>query len=74
MLLLVYWIIITVLSLALVMTYNQHGKTANSTVRKYFHALAILIFLPGIMIAPQLTKLASVGALALFVLVEVRKP
>ena len=70
---LVYWSLITGVSLTLVVCYNgDNTRKIDSTVRKYFHGLAILIFLPGIILTRQLMKIASVGAFMLFILTEVR--
>eukprot|EP00753_Platysulcus_tardus_P006937 PLAT14706.1.p2 GENE.PLAT14706.1~~PLAT14706.1.p2 ORF type:complete len:285 (+),score=155.12 PLAT14706.1:176-1030(+) len=40
-------------------------------LRKYFHALAVLMFLPGTLLAPQLMAVAYAGAFAVVAAVEV---
>lgn len=44
---------------------------ASAWFRKWFHLFALLIFVPGIAMDPELTTLASTTALAGFLLVEV---
>lgn len=66
-----WWVLVVAGSLSLVALYNMNDWTVTTTDRKYFHLLAVMIFLPGILYAPQLTKLASIAAFTLFVITEV---
>ena len=58
-------------SLFIVILYNRNSWPVSTTDRKYFHLLVIGIFQPGIHLAPELTRLASVGAFIIFVVLEV---
>ncbi|TFY53040.1 hypothetical protein EVJ58_g9671 [Rhodofomes roseus] len=50
---------------------DKHVPTLSVNARrKYFHALAVLMFLPGIVIDPAFTHLAFSAAFALFVFAE----
>ena len=54
-------------------TSRNSNATVTSTTRKYYHAAAILIFLPGIYTDAVLTNMAATGALAVFVMLEVAR-
>lgn len=61
-----------VLSLVIVISKNWNNAQTTTITRKYFHVLAIAVFLPGIMLESKLTHLAASVALAAFIFVEVR--
>ena len=43
----------------------------STSIRKYFHALALAVYLPGIYLDPSMTHLASSVAAAAFIFTEV---
>ncbi|XP_035699533.1 dolichol kinase-like [Branchiostoma floridae] len=67
-----YWSVMTLVAIATVARQNRTNPAgAGSTiVRKYFHLIAIAVFLPGLMRNPQLLYIGSVAALGAFILLE----
>ncbi|XP_078681772.1 dolichol kinase-like [Branchiostoma floridae x Branchiostoma belcheri] len=67
-----YWSVMTLVAIATVTRQNRTNPAgAGSTiVRKYFHVIAIAVFLPGLKRNPQLLYIASVAALGAFGLLE----
>uniref|UniRef100_A0A8C4R0V5 dolichol kinase n=1 Tax=Eptatretus burgeri TaxID=7764 RepID=A0A8C4R0V5_EPTBU len=64
-----------VLALPLALTMYSRNKMIKDgdiiiRIRKAFHALAVAAYVPGLVCEPGLLRLASAGALALFVLLE----
>uniref|UniRef100_UPI00358FBC36 dolichol kinase n=1 Tax=Myxine glutinosa TaxID=7769 RepID=UPI00358FBC36 len=49
---------------------SVHHRIKIIRIRKAFHALAVAAYVPGLVCEPGLLRLASAGALALFVLLE----
>jgi len=72
--LILYWSLIVILSIAVVIVKNAIESTSQSTTitRKYFHVLAIAVFLPGIIFDAHLMHLAASVALAAFLFLEVK--
>ena len=60
-------------SVAFVLWKSRQTKSnASSTiVRKYFHLLALAIYIPGVIYEPYVTHLASSVAVAAFIFIEV---
>lgn len=65
------WVGIVFVSALLVIVYNRMKWDVRTTDRKYFHILVMLIFIPGILVCPDISKLASIIALLLFIVLEV---
>eukprot|EP01137_Pigoraptor_chileana_P035913 Opistho-2@30664 len=68
-----YWAMFVVLFIVALQlpSFAAHvARTRNIIVRKYFHALAVLMFVPGYILDPDFTRLAMGVALAGFVFVE----
>ncbi|KXJ11908.1 Dolichol kinase [Exaiptasia diaphana] len=65
-----YWSCIVLLSIMIVVSKNWNNTQTTTVTRKYFHVLAIAVFLPGIMLESKLTHLAASVALAAFIFIE----
>ncbi|XP_066271465.1 dolichol kinase-like [Branchiostoma lanceolatum] len=67
-----YWSVMTLVAIATVAKQNSTnpGGAGSTIVRKYFHLIAIAVFLPGLKQNPQLLYIASAAALGTFVLLE----
>ncbi|EFN61540.1 Transmembrane protein 15 [Camponotus floridanus] len=66
-----YWTICLLLSICTI-TYQILSKSqATTSTRKYFHILAVLVYIPGMIYDPSLLYLASGIILALFIIIEV---
>ena len=74
--LIIWWIFLLVITFAVIIwKTNSNGEVEgehmpNIIMRKFFHIIAILIFVPGIYIEPNFTKLASGIALVLLIICE----
>lgn len=53
------WILFTALAVTAAATQVQRGQKATTIVRKYFHLLALLVYLPGLVLKPCFLYLAS---------------
>nr|CAD7258059.1 unnamed protein product [Timema shepardi] len=71
--LVVYWIVCSVVAILAVTTQVKVGEHASTRVRKYFHLLALAVFIPGILLRFCLLYLASGVVLALFVILEIMR-
>nr|CAD7423999.1 unnamed protein product [Timema monikensis] len=71
--LVVYWIVCSVVAILAVTTQVKAGEHASTRVRKYFHLLALAVFIPGILLRFCLLYLASGVVLALFVILEIMR-
>ncbi|KAG9133053.1 hypothetical protein Leryth_025110 [Lithospermum erythrorhizon] len=49
---------------------SQEGKTERILLRKYYHLLAVLMFIPALLLQPELLNLALGAALAVFLVLE----
>ena len=68
-----YWVICTTTALLIVwfLGKNTNDSTVKLTViRKCFHAVIVAVYLPGIFYDPELLYVASIIALAAFLLLE----
>ncbi|XP_074650934.1 dolichol kinase-like isoform X1 [Tubulanus polymorphus] len=71
--LIAYWAFITLICIVIVIVKNKHSSSqqkVSTKVRKYFHLAAVLIFIPGLIVDPELLLFASGAALAILVLLE----
>ncbi|XP_071964081.1 dolichol kinase-like isoform X2 [Antedon mediterranea] len=66
-LLIASWVILVLLASLIVYA----TESSSTIVRKYFHVIAVLIYVPGIMLDVEVTYLASTGALFIFILLEI---
>ncbi|XP_073989206.1 dolichol kinase [Rhodnius prolixus] len=68
--LMVFWILCTAGAVAALLTQIRNDKKATTAVRKIFHLLALLVFVPGIICKPCLLYVASGFAFALFIFLD----
>ena len=68
-----YWTLIVCLSVGVVVWKSRsvRGGTSTVIVRKYFHLLGLAVYVPGVILEPELTHLASSVAVAAFIFIEV---
>ena len=73
MTLVVYWFCVVIIAVCFVAWKNRYSREHFSTtvVRKWFHVLALAIYIPGVVCEPYVTHLASSVAVAAFIFVEV---
>lgn len=65
------WVVFSGLAVVAACTQVKADQKASTVVRKYFHLLALLVYLPGILLKPCLLYLASGITLAIFIGIEV---
>uniref|UniRef100_A0A6B2L845 dolichol kinase n=1 Tax=Arcella intermedia TaxID=1963864 RepID=A0A6B2L845_9EUKA len=72
LLLVMYWVVMLVLFFTVLVVFQNQilHKRRNTIVRKYFHLLTVLLFVPGIYIDPQFHSFAISAVLSLFVISE----
>ena len=73
MLLVIYWVICSGLAVMAVNVQIQGQQRASTVVRKYFHVLAVAVFIPGLIRECCFLYLASGVVLAVITALEVRK-
>lgn len=68
-----YWLCVVAVAVVFVAWKSRYSNSnASSTVvRKFFHLLALAIYIPGVIYEPYVTHLASSVALAAFIFIEV---
>lgn len=69
--LILYWTICVLLSICTIMYQILSKSQATTSTRKYFHILAVFVYIPGMIYDPSLLYLASGMILALFIIIEV---
>uniref|UniRef100_A0A224YNK7 dolichol kinase n=1 Tax=Rhipicephalus zambeziensis TaxID=60191 RepID=A0A224YNK7_9ACAR len=69
--LMVSWVILLVMAGLFVYWYTTNYSESSTVVRKVFHAAIVSVFLPGVILDPDLMYLACGAALGVFVLLEV---
>lgn len=69
--LILLWIFCCLVAVFCLSRQCEESKSASSPVRKSFHFLIFIVFLPGLIIHPCLMYVASGIALALLILIEV---
>jgi dolichol kinase len=72
-LLVIYWVICSGLAVMAVNVQIQGQQRASTVVRKYFHILAVAVFIPGLIRECCFLYLASGVVLAVITALEVRK-
>ncbi|XP_054288811.1 dolichol kinase-like [Macrosteles quadrilineatus] len=65
------WVLASVVAVVAAMTQVKGGRKASTIVRKYFHLLAVAVYLPGLLLNPCLLYLASGIIFAIFVGLEI---
>lgn len=72
-LLIAYWAVCTLMALTIVWIFGRRQNRAPvrlTILRKYFHGVVVAIYMPGILLDPELLFLASVVALCGFLFIE----
>lgn len=64
------WLALTVAAVAFVSCYTRYCTTSSTVIRKVFHVVVVLVFIPGVILDPDLMYLASGSTLGMFVLLE----
>jgi dolichol kinase len=72
-LLVIYWVICSGLAIMAVNVHIQRQQQASTVVRKYFHVLAVAVFIPGLIRECCFLYLASGVVLAVITALEVKK-
>ncbi|PKA65407.1 dolichol kinase [Apostasia shenzhenica] len=65
-----YWISIILLSIVRFYNISKHNKTERILLRKYYHLVAVLMFVPALIFEPDFLDLAFGTALAVFIVLE----
>jgi dolichol kinase len=71
--LVIYWAVCSGLAVLAVSIQIQREQQASTVIRKYFHILAVAVFIPGLIRECCFLYLASGVVLALITALEVRK-
>lgn len=66
-----YWAICLLLSVFTILYQILSKNQATTSTRKYFHILAVFVYIPGMIYDPSFLYLASGVIFALFVIIEV---
>ncbi|XP_070168953.1 dolichol kinase isoform X2 [Polyergus mexicanus] len=65
-----YWAICLLLSVFTILYQILSKSQATTSTRKYFHVLAVFVYIPGMIYDPSLLYLATGVILALFIIIE----
>ncbi|KAK9507513.1 hypothetical protein O3M35_007353 [Rhynocoris fuscipes] len=65
-----FWSICTILAVVAVLTQVGSNEKATTAIRKVFHLLALLVFVPGIIFKPCLLYVASGVVFAIFIFLD----
>ncbi|KAG9154271.1 hypothetical protein Leryth_000725 [Lithospermum erythrorhizon] len=64
------WAVAIYTSVRIFYRISQDGRTERILLRKYYHLLAVLMFIPALLLQPELLNLALGAALAVFLILE----
>ncbi|GAB2223201.1 hypothetical protein Droror1_Dr00017339 [Drosera rotundifolia] len=67
----VYWIILILVSVHKLYSISKNSKLERILLRKYYHLLAVLMFVPALVFQLEFLSLAFGAALAFFLVVEI---
>ncbi|KAL9261460.1 Dolichol kinase EVAN-like protein [Drosera capensis] len=67
----IYWIILILVSVHKFYSISKNSKLERILLRKYYHLLAVLMFVPALVFQPEFLSLAFGAALAFFLVVEI---
>ncbi|PKU82479.1 dolichol kinase EVAN [Dendrobium catenatum] len=68
-----YWIVVLCVSVFRFYNISKNSKTERILLRKYYHLVAVLIFVPGVIFEPAFLDLAFGAALAAFLILEMMR-
>ncbi|KAL8158563.1 hypothetical protein V2J09_000100 [Rumex salicifolius] len=66
-----YWMIVTYVSVRRFYHISKNSKIERILLRKYYHLMAVLMFVPALIFQPMFLQLAFGAALAVFLLMEI---
>ncbi|XP_047973568.1 dolichol kinase EVAN-like [Salvia hispanica] len=66
----VYWLVIISVSVRRFYSISKNSKTERILLRKYYHLMAVAIFVPALIFQPKFLDLSFGAALAVFLLLE----
>ncbi|KAK4492721.1 hypothetical protein RD792_003541 [Penstemon davidsonii] len=66
-----YWLVVIYLSVRRFYNISKNSKTERILLRKYYHLMAVSIFVPALLFQPRFLNLAFGAALAVFLLLEI---
>ncbi|KAK2581693.1 hypothetical protein KPH14_002180 [Odynerus spinipes] len=71
--LMIYWAMCLLLSIFVITFQVLSSTRATTSIRKYFHILAVLVYIPGILFEPTLLYLSSGVIMGIFCVVELTR-
>ncbi|PIN03551.1 Dolichol kinase [Handroanthus impetiginosus] len=66
-----YWLVVIYFSVRRFYNISKNSKTERILLRKYYHLMAVSIFVPALIFQPRFLDLAFGAALAIFLLLEI---
>ncbi|XP_026686767.1 dolichol kinase [Diaphorina citri] len=72
-LLVIYWVACVLIAIAVIAFQISSNQKATTSLRKYFHLLAVAVYIPGLVFNRCLLYLASGVVLALFLVLEIMR-
>ncbi|KAL0369623.1 UNVERIFIED_CONTAM: Dolichol kinase EVAN [Sesamum angustifolium] len=66
-----YWLVVIYFSVRKFYNISKNSKTERILLRKYYHLMAVSIFVPALIFQPRFLDLAFGAALAVFLLLEI---
>ncbi|KAF2569559.1 hypothetical protein F2Q68_00024649 [Brassica cretica] len=70
----IYWVLLIVVSVLRFYNISRGSKVERILLRKYYHLMAVLMFLPALVLQPKFLDLAFGAALAVFIALEIIRP
>ncbi|CAN6833896.1 unnamed protein product [Brassica oleracea] len=67
----IYWVLLIVVSVLRFYNISRGSKVERILLRKYYHLMAVLMFLPALVLQPKFLDLAFGAALAVFIALEI---
>ncbi|KAG2242719.1 hypothetical protein Bca52824_095438 [Brassica carinata] len=67
----IYWVLLIVVSVSRFYNISRGSKVERILLRKYYHLMAVLMFLPALVLQPKFLDLAFGAALAVFITLEI---
>ncbi|XP_046834604.1 dolichol kinase isoform X1 [Vespa crabro] len=71
--LIIYWTICLLFCVFVIIFQTLSGIQATTSIRKYFHVLAVLVYIPGLIFEPTLLYLGSGVIMGIFILFELSR-